>query len=66
MSDKTPTNITLNKKLKALVVSQIALRKAERRSGPSPARDLSDLIEKLLVSHLRSRGAALPPEFVMK
>ena len=68
MSDKVkvPTNITLNKRLKALVLSQIAHRKAERKSGPAPARDLSDLIEKLLVAHLRSKGAALPPELIVK
>jgi len=68
MSDKAkvPTNITLNRRLKAVVLDQIALRKAEQKSGPAPARDLSDLIEKLLVAHLRSKGAALPEELILK
>lgn len=68
MSDKVkvPTNITLNKRLKAVVLTQIAVRKTERKSGPAPARDLSDLIEKLLVAHLRSKGAPLPEELILK
>lgn len=59
---KTPTNISINQSLKNAAVAHIALGKGK---PGRKARNLSDLIETLLIRHLAGKGA-LPAELATK
>jgi ribosomal protein L13E len=57
----TPTNLTIPAELVKVAKEYVQKRKKTNRGF-----SLSELTTGLLVSHLRSKGVKLPPEFSLK